>query len=293
MDSIDNKQYFDEIINNIKQIPTLPNIITRILATLNNPESSAQDAADIISKDPALASKMLRLANSAFYGIPRTISSINNAIVVLGFNTIKALVLSASAIMLFPQDKEKSAFDRTNFWRHSIACGIAARVTALSCAETVTIDPETAFCAGLLHDIGKIILEQFAHEDFLKTVNVARKQSIPLYKAEQKVLGTDHAYIGGLLADKWNLPPVIKFPLMYHHDPEQTEAVEGLTAIINIADHLCHAAGFSLWDQEAHSQQNKAAHTLVRLPEAETEKALNKFNCEIKNAGEFFSIIST
>src|SRR6185295_19913442 len=125
----DSSKRYNRIIQELGQIPTMPTIAARVMQIVNDPHSSAEDVAKFISRDVALTSKVLRLANSAFYGIPRTISSVNSAIVILGFNTIRSLVLSASVLKVFPA-KGNVSFDRKAFWKHSFMVGIASRMLA-------------------------------------------------------------------------------------------------------------------------------------------------------------------
>ena len=144
---------YQRIVENIRQLPALPAIVSKLISVVNSPDTSAEDAANLIEKDPALTTKVLRLANSAFYGMPRSISSVSSAVVILGFNTLKSLVLSASVVNLFPEKGGASAFDRVRFWKHSIVCGMAARDIAQSIMGVTFMDPQSAFCAGIMHDI--------------------------------------------------------------------------------------------------------------------------------------------
>ena len=137
-------EQYKELIENINNLPALPAIVSRLIKVVNSPDTSADDAAKLIEKDPALTGKMLRLANSAFYGIPRSISSVSSAVVILGFNTIRSLVLSASVIKMFP-DSKLQVIDKDRFWKHSIVTALAAKILVRHFFNMRMMDPESAF----------------------------------------------------------------------------------------------------------------------------------------------------
>src|SRR5690606_38701245 len=172
----ESKKRYQRIIQDLGQIPTMPTIAAKVMQIVNDPHYSAEDVAKFISRDVALTSKVLRLANSAFYGIPRTISSVNSAIVILGFNTIRRLVLSASVLKVFPSRPGLVIFDRKAFWKHSFMVGIASRMVAQIYRRKKLVDMETAFSAGLLHDIGKIILEQYSNDEYTPVLRAAKEK---------------------------------------------------------------------------------------------------------------------
>ena len=163
-ESEDLRGRYRRVIENIDNLPSLPAIVTKLLQIVNSADSSADDAAVLIQKDPALTSKMIRLANSAFYGIPRSISSVNSAVVILGFNTIRSLVLSASVMKMFCGPKYQ-AIDKERFWKHSVVCAMCARIIVRYFMNIRMMDPESAFCAGILHDIGKLIFNGMVRID--------------------------------------------------------------------------------------------------------------------------------
>lgn len=282
---------YQHVIESIDQLPSLPAIVTRLIQVVNSPDSSAEDAASLIERDPALTSKMLRLANSAFYGIPRTISSVSSAVVILGFNTIKSLVLSASVIKIFPTAGAPT-FDRSRFWRHSIVTAMAARALVKSVLQVKLIDPESAFCAGILHDIGKLVFEQYVHDDYQTTCQVARDKDIPLHRAERHVMGTDHAGIGKLLAERWALPVELEHSIVSHHDLKVTGPTADVVAAVHLANGIAHELGTSLWDGERTEETLAQALSMLRMTPEGYQNVRARVEEEMNKSDEFFSIIN-
>jgi len=286
----DSKQRYQRIIQDLGQIPTMPTIAAKVMQIVNDPHSSAEDVAKFISRDVALTSKVLRLANSAFYGIPRTISSVNSAIVILGFNTIRSLVLSASVLKVFPQKPGLVRFDRKAFWKHSFMVGIASRMLAQIYRRKKLVDMETAFSAGLLHDIGKIILEQFSNEDYLPVLNAAKEKRLPLVTVEKTILGMSHADVSGMLVDKWQMPNELKGPIVFHHSPLEDKAAMDMACIVHYANHLCHLKGSGCMAEETYAPLVKEVEGLLNLG-IPAEQLLEELEKHIQEAEPFFSLI--
>ncbi len=286
----ESKKRYQRIIQDLGQIPTMPTIAAKVMQIVNDPHSSAEDVAKFISRDVALTSKVLRLANSAFYGIPRTISSVNSAIVILGFNTIRSLVLSASVLKVFPAKPGLVAFDRKAFWKHSFMVGIASRMVSQIYRKKKLVDMETAFSAGLLHDIGKIILEQYSNDDYLPVLKAAKDQGIPLYVAEKAMLGMSHAEVSGMLVDKWQMPNELKSPIVNHHSPMEDKASQDMACIVHYANHLCHLKGSGCMANETYAPLAAEAAAVLGLGITE-EELLEELEKHIQEAEPFFSLI--
>ncbi len=231
-----NHQRIKKITQSIIGLPTLPTVITQMIGLIDNPNTSARDVARLIATDQALTAKILKLANSAFYGFPRKISTVNHAVVVLGFETVKSLGLSVSVLERFGGSGKDAAFDRQQFWEHSIACGVGASLLAGKTRYRVRGE---AFAAGILHDIGKLILSQYFPDEFFRIMTIVREDGVYIGEAEQQVLGLTHAEIGNWLAEKWNLPRQLVEAIGYHHAPGRLERGAELPALIHLADFLC------------------------------------------------------
>jgi len=225
------------VVNKIDKLPTLPYIVTTLSDLLRNPNTSASDIHKIIMKDPALSSRILKLVNSAFYGFSERISSLSHAIVILGFNTVKNIALTASVIDIFSKGGvEEIEFDRKAFWVHSLAVASTSRLIATKIRLPAV---EDIFVGGLLHDIGKLILDQFVHEKFVEVFKRVQEKNILIKDAEAEVLdGVNHSQIGGWLAMKWKLPTPLVQMVGLHHRPALGDQLIKPIACIHLADIL-------------------------------------------------------
>lgn len=281
---------YRRFIEQIDNLPSLPAIVSRLIQVVNSPDTSADDAAKLIQKDPALTTKMLRLANSAFYGIPRSISSVSSAVVILGFNTIRSLVLSATVMKLFSSDSS-ATIDKGRFWKHSIVCAMTAKNIVRQFINVRLMDPESAFCAGILHDIGKLIFSEFAQTDYADVCKYAKAEGVSMLAAEQSILGITHAEIGKILADKWALPLDLEYALVYHHEPAKAEGLTDLVTTVHMADILTHRAGVGLWDGEAITDEWKDARRILKMGDVEYERIQQTLEDTIDKSKEFIDII--
>ena len=230
------QQRIKRITRSIIGLPTLPTVITQMIGLIDDPKTSASEVSQLISTDQALTAKILKLANSAFYGFSREIATVNHAVVVLGFETVKSLGLSVSVLERFAAGSAQTSFDRQKFWEHSIACGVAARLLADRLRYRVQGE---AFAAGILHDIGKLILSQYFTEEFEQILSLTRDEGLYIGRAEKLVLGVTHTQIGLWLADKWNLPDKLVTAIAYHHKPGRLKQDAELASLIHLADFLC------------------------------------------------------
>ena len=258
-------------IERISNLPTLPEIVVRVMRIINNKESSSRDLAGAVEQDVALSAKILRLANSAFYGIPRSVTSINSAIVVLGFKVISTIVLSLTVFDMFPRDRKSALFNRTAFWRHCTSCALINRYLAQRMSVLFSFDAEEAFCAGLLHDIGKVVMEQYLHDDFHRALHHAKTVKIPLYQAEKEALGYAHTDVAQWLTKHWELPAPLHLPMVYHHAPRHTEGCEAIVALCHFADHLCYDLKLTIDETYAAPSLDDAAVSRLGLSQDDVE----------------------
>jgi HD-like signal output (HDOD) protein len=213
-----------------------------MIELVDNPRTSAASLARLIGSDQSLTAKILKMANSAYYGFPREISTVNMAIIVMGFNAVRDMGLSLSVFDVFKESPANRTFDLNRFWEHSIACGVASKVIARKFHHRFAGE---AFVAGLLHDIGKVVLNQYMHREFLEIMNLTAQGRI-LDEAEMEVVGAAHGEIGGWLADKWKLPVVISESIRYHHSPWEAKINPVLVATVSIGNYICHLSSLGL-----------------------------------------------
>jgi HD-like signal output (HDOD) protein len=233
-------QELKDRISGITNLPTLPQVAVRLMRIVNDPVTSSSDVAAIVGQDMSLTAKVLRLANSAFYGIPRTITNLNNAVVILGLRVINTMVLSLTVFDMFPQDKHHALFDRAAFWKHSLGCGLISKFLAQRMKKFVLFDAEEAFCAGLLHDVGKVVMEQYLHDDFRKALVLAREKKVAFCDAEKQSLGYTHTDVAAWLTGGWELPAELHAPLVYHHSPRNAGQCVDCVSLCHYADYLCY-----------------------------------------------------
>lgn len=236
-----NQKTLNYIISKIEGLPTLPTVLTKVLDLVQSPNSSAKQITEVISKDQSLSSKVLKLANSSYYGFAHDIGNMNHAVVILGMDTVKALCLATSVFDMFPtKDDTIQIFSHEKFWQHSLGVAVSAKVIA---AHIGFQDQEEIFLAGLLHDIGKIILEQYFHDEFVQISKLVTSQDILLVKAEEMVLGINHAILGKVLAKRWNLPATLVDTISAHHALNWAQGSEAYlqVCIIHLADILARA----------------------------------------------------
>lgn len=230
----------DKALKRIRDIPSLPDVVSRTLEVMVNPATPASEIARLISYDPGLTSKVLRIVNSAAYGFQRQISSVQHGIMILGFNTVRGLVLSASIFKLFEAIDDARGLNHRDFWEHSMAVAMASRLIAKRFRLTGMDD---AFSAGLLHDIGKMALDVYFQNEYHQVLNMARLNKRPCHgeaflEVEQRYLGVDHCQVGEALANKWRLPVTITAVIAHHHHPEQATRCQTLAYVAALANAL-------------------------------------------------------
>ncbi len=227
-----------KLIEKIDDLPTLPRTVLKITELVNDPKSSAEDLARIITDDQVLTARLLKLVNSSFYGFPQRISTVTGAIVLLGFDAIRSLLLTTSVFDLFANRNRKKKEDQERFWDHSLGCAVGAKVIGNYLRHDKI---EELFVSGLLHDIGKIVEMMFLPDEFNNVVAAVNKENILMTTAENKVLGFNHAEVGKLLVEKWNLPVKLVQVIAHHHQPQNAGNFALEAAIVHLADIFCRA----------------------------------------------------
>ncbi len=271
-------------LSKIKNLPALPVVVNNVIKLTQNPDSTAFEIAEAIAQDQSLASKVLKTANSAYYGFPRKITTINYAIVVLGLSNIKNIVLSTSIMKQFPMSASDSFFDLKDFWKHSLLCGIISKKISSHMGIKNT---DEIFMCGLLHDFGKLILYNYLYDEFVHAIEMSLEQNIALKDAEAKVFGFDHSGIGGLLLKKWSFPPAMVSAVEHHHTPDERPNAFRIASIVHVADYLCKRIGIGNSGDNILPELNKKAYKLTQLNSKEIKEMSSQITKEFKAATGF------
>ncbi len=282
-----------ERLNDAEDLPTLPDIAIRVTELVNDENSNVADVVAIIRNDAALTSKILKVANSAFYGMRRRIESLNMALVILGMREINSLVTAISVFGAFPKQKGDSGFDVNQFWLHSASVGEIAKLLARRLGSR---EESSTFTAGLLHDIGKLVLFQTVMDDYLECLEVAKKENMENHEAERRVLGIDHMEIGATLLQNWGLPDSLCTVTAFHHtvaDAPPSYAFE--TALTAMADRLCKEAGVGFGGMATPGKltETDAWEVIAARKPTVNELDVNRFSADVKeeigNARDFLA----
>lgn len=243
-----------QYLNSIRNLPSIPIVMFEVTKLLDNPMTSTYELGKIISRDQGLTAKILAVANSPLYGLPRKVSTIDFAIVILGFDQIKNIVIALSMIEAF-NGKDKDDWKRKKFWAHSLTTAVAAK----RISEDLGIaKPTEAFTGGLLHDLGISVIQRYFNNEFKKIIKLVETKEISYLEAESKVLGMTHQEVGKFLAEKWNLPDSLSETIAFHHTPSYSENYKSLVSIIHLADYMTHKLqiGTFAWDETNHLDEN-------------------------------------
>lgn len=234
-------------LSRIRNLPSIPSLMLEVSRLLDDPRTSATELGKIISQDQAMVAKVLMVANSPLYGIPRKVSTVEFAIVILGFNHIKNIVVALSVMDAF-QGKSKVKWSRNKFWTHSLATGVLAKRIAVDLGYGKSGE---AFTAGLLHDLGISAIQRYFTKEFVEITNLVEREELSYDSAEKGTIGLTHSEIGEFLIKNWNLPDSLSDAVKYHHSPSDAPIDKVLPSIIHLADYMTqkYQQGEFEWDE--------------------------------------------
>ncbi len=236
-----------QILESVNNLPVLSEIVNRSIAMLSDSECSIRDLTELISKDQSITAKIIKMANSAFYGYPRQIRTLSEAIVILGFRQIRTLLITASASTHLNGTIDGYMIAKGELWKHSYAVAYTAGLISKLSEKA---KPDEAFTAGILHDIGKLILGNFLKGSYSEVVELANEHKINFAIAEEKLLGIHHAEVGGLILEKWNFPEFMTFAVRKHHNPLESDEGKELIGIVSLADTWVKEFGIGISDNQ-------------------------------------------
>lgn len=261
-------------IERLRQVPTLPRLVERVVAALDDAEIDLSRVGELIEVDQSLTAQILRLANSAFYGAQGRTTHVAPALLLLGTTVTRSVVLTSAVF-----DLHKVGL--RGFWEHSIGCAVAAGAIA---KVTGRIAPEEASAAGLLHDLGKVILYRELPDEFLQIVAQAHGERRAFRSVEHDVLGVDHAEVAAWLTTRWHFPPELAEPIAFHHSPQRARRAPEHTAIVHLADVLVRAVGFGDGGDPTVPDIDEAAWTNLGFTAETLDATLTQFDFDLDQA---------
>ena len=275
------------MIMTASDLPTIPVVATKVMQLIESENATAEELSKIVASDPAVAARVLKISNSSYYGCQRQIQTLSHAIVVLGFATLKSLIVAASVKQVYQQ----YGLTEKMLWEHSFGAGLAARIIA---KETRFASEEEAFLGGLFHDIGKIIMNSMNSRQFQEVMQRCYNDGLSFEDAERQVYSYTHSEVGGLVIKKWNFPDMLMHAVLNHHSfdfGEETDTFQiNLTCVVGLADMFCHKIGIGIREpeDELDLQQTVPAQKLG-LDERRLEILLELFREAYEKDKSFFN----
>ncbi|HUV39515.1 MAG TPA: HDOD domain-containing protein [Planctomycetota bacterium] len=277
-------QNLESILSGVQNLPTLPQVAIRLLELLNDPKSSVKDLNQVMTSDPSLAATILRIVNSSYYGLRHHVSSLTHALNLLGYRVVKNVVLTAAAAGLFRKRNCTACFDPQAFSLHSVASAATCRYLA---DYSGAVDPETAYSFGLLHDIGKLAMDQCFSTEYFNAVMHARRQHQASYLAEKEICGHTHAEVGEALVTMWKLPGPLCQAIGRHHDAGAVDE-NSLIAISQVADYACGVKDLGSREVAVRPQLNEQAWHRLSMHGDVLPSLFSALDEQIQRAREMF-----
>lgn len=276
----------DEVLKQVKDLPALPHVILKVVKMAARPEVSAREIGQVIAQDPSFCVRLLKLANSSYYGLPQTVSTITDAVAMLGHDSVRNMALVAATQEVLYSAISGYDLEAGDLWRHSLACAYAAEMLAVHCRYP---ESEEAFVAGLLHDVGKVIIGMHVDRAIPRIQTYMAKHSCTFIEAERAVLSFDHAEVGGRIASHWNLPSNLVQAISWHHQPVRNGKLFPLAGITHIANGLCLMAGIGLGADGLCSSIDPIAYAALNLDDATVDEIMARLVETIVEQQPFFT----
>jgi len=273
--------HIEKIVDSIDRLPTLPVIYTRLSDLLAQSDSTVRTIAEVISEDPTIAAKILKIVNSAFYGFPKKIGNLQRAVVILGLNEIKSMVLATSILKTFTQLDSDCAFDMKSYWEHSVGCAVSAKILA---EAAYLKNPEDVFTGGLLHDIGKLIHALYLPQEFSRVIAEVEHTGIPMIESEQGVFGFAHTHTGRILAEKWHFPEETVNMVAQHHVEGDSPNLSKEVAAVHLGNTLCIAFGLGSAGEKVVPIVNQKAWEILGLQLSDLESISGRIHKSFREA---------
>ncbi len=276
----------DDIISQVQSLPPLPDTATKLFMIMNDPKSSVDEIVETVKYDQAITTEVLRLCNSAFIGLGRTVTSLKDAMLLLGSAKVLQMVMSVHANALLAREQAGYGLEPGALWRHSVAVALASSTFA---QRLRLPNVSLAFTAGLLHDIGKVILNRYVADEFTEIVRRVSDEGLSFGEAEQQVLGFSHEEVGGIIAESWQLPDPIVRCIRYHHTPHLVDPPDDLVDTVYLATSLCLILGIGIGEDGLCYRADQDVMDRHALHEGDLEQQGMKILSELRDVEELFS----
>lgn len=277
----------DEILALVKHIPPFPKVARRVSEMLNDPEVSATALAEVIQYDQAITANVLKICNAAYFGLPRKVSSLDEALVIVGNDILKDIIITSSSARFYKGAAgEGYMLEQGELWKHSVAVGIMAKGLA---KQIKGVDSGSAFTAGLLHDIGKRFLSSFVADDFKRIMARVTKENCSFVEAEKELVGATHAELGGMIMRQWGFPEEIEQAVLQHHDQDALKK-DTLTAVVALANALVISMGIGVGADGLSVKIQGEGLERFGITSSHLERCMADLLMEIDRAQELFNI---
>jgi len=288
---VDAQERLSRLASYIDRMPSLPPTVTKVLEICNDRATSPVDLNRVISLDPVLMARVLKLINSAYYGLPNKVVSMVRAIIMLGINTVKNLALSTAVLDTLNRKTDLGVLKPVGFWRHSLAVGVTSRLLAKMHGEELSTIDEY-FVAGLLHDIGKIPIDRVFAQEYVDVIEYSRERELPLYTAEREFLGFDHADCGRLIVDTWRLPTTILDTVTYHHRPAEYQGPNStFVYTVHAANYFVNASRIGESGDDHPAALDASARAGLNIDEVKLSELAGVVDAEVQKAENFLKVV--
>ncbi|MCC6465065.1 MAG: HDOD domain-containing protein [Planctomycetes bacterium] len=277
----------EELFGPVEDLPTLPHVVAKIGQMTVSPQTNAADIGKLISNDPALSSKILRLVNSSYYGFPRKITSVTKAIVLLGFAKVKNMAISAAVVDVMRPAGGVEGFDFVQYWRHAVATAVAAEVVA---RRVHPLQADDAFVSGLLAETGKSLMAWHLPEKYAEALRFARQHKVIMLEAEEEVLTCNHAEVGGYLAETWNFPETLVEVIRHAPHPDDVRRDRMMIDCVHVANAMTNALGIMGAGEALVPPLADSAWRNLKLDETVLYELENEFLRGFENAGAILDL---
>ena len=276
----------EEIVSRVGSLPPLPDTALKLMEVINDPRSTIDDIVESVKSDQVVTSDVLKLCNSAYYGLSRKVTSLNDAILCLGTVKVLQMVMAVHTNSLLAREQQGYGLEPGVLWKHSVAVALASTLFSERLGQP---NSNLAFTAGLLHDIGKVILNQYVSSEFAEIVRRVNEDRMSFVEAEHQVLGYSHEEVGALIAESWKLPDAIVRCIRYHHEPGKLDPPDMLVDTVYLANCICLLLGIGLGEDGLCYRADPAVMERYELRESDLEVIGAQMMTDLQRVEDLFA----